>query len=138
MEPQVLSNATINRIADELLDQARTSKFGITDPSGIPVPHLYRCPDLARLPQGIQQEVVDRANREASASPLFLLSVLVSMLVVALLYFANATGPRHLPPYAFPVVVPLLPLLVRALLVRRAVRLIAQRMAAQWPVPVRV
>jgi hypothetical protein len=37
---QVMSQAAIDRIADELLEQARASKFGITDPSGVPVAHL--------------------------------------------------------------------------------------------------
>ncbi|CAN7210533.1 hypothetical protein [Massilia sp. LjRoot122] len=135
----MLSTATANRIADELLEQARSSRFGFTDPAGIPVAPLYRCRDLERLPQGLQLEIVDRATRETGATPLFIAAVTAWVLALASVYIVQPAvfSARMLPSGLF-ILAPLAPLLFRALLVRRAVRLIAGRIAAEWPVPVRM
>ncbi len=134
----MLSKATVDRIAEELLDEARASPFGVTDPSGVAVPHLYRCPDMASLPQGLQQEVVRKANQEVSSSAAFLFSLLLWLVALFLMYALGPDAPRErMLPYLFPVLVPVIPLLVRALIVRRAVKDIAGAMAAAWPVPVR-
>jgi hypothetical protein len=136
---QVMSQAAIDSIADELLAQARASKFGITDPSGVPVAHLYRCPDMARLPQGLQQQIVEKANQKVSANP-WLILLFLSWLVTLVLM--NAVDPtlasERLLRYTFPVLVPVLPLLLRAVMVRQAVKRIARQVAASWPVAIRL
>lgn len=100
MEKRVLSTVTANRIADELLEQARSSRFGFTDPAGIPVAPLYRCRDLERLPQGLQLEIVDRANRETSATPLFIAAITAWVLSIAAVYIVQPAvfSERMLPP----------------------------------------
>lgn len=133
----MLSKAQANRIADELLEQARASRFGLTDPSGTPVAPLYQCRSLGRLPQGLQQEIVRKATQEVGSSPVFLLAVAAWIVALALVYAIEPIvfGMR-LVPSAFMIVAPLAPLLFRALLVRRAVKQIASRMDP-WPIPVR-
>ncbi|MFC0254425.1 hypothetical protein [Massilia consociata] len=134
----MLSKAQANRIADELLDQARARRFGFTDPSGIPVPPFYQCRSLRRLPQGLQREIVRKATSEAGWNPWFLLATAAWVAALALVYVFEPTvlGFR-LVPSAFMIMAPLAPLLFRALLVRRAVRQIADQMHP-WPVPVRL
>jgi len=133
----VLSKAQANRIADELLEQARASRFGFTDPSGAPVAPLYQCRSLGRLPQGLQQEIVRKASQEVGSSPWFLLAVAAWIVALALVYAIEPiVFGVQLVPSAFMIVAPLAPLLLRALLVRRAVKQIADRMEP-WPIPVR-
>lgn len=135
----MLSTAQAGRLADELLDQARSSKFGITDPSGIPVPPLYQCAELGRLPQGLQAEIVRKTTLQVGTSLLFMLVVAAWIVALALVYALEPTVfGRPLVPTAFLILAPLAPLLLRALLVRRGVRLVARQVAAAWPVPVRL
>jgi hypothetical protein len=135
----VLSQAAIDRVTKELLEQVRSSRFGFTDPAGIPVPVLYQSPHLQRLPQGLQLEIVRKATLELGASPLFMLAVLAWIAAIALVYALEPTllG-RPLVPSAFMILAPLAPLLFRALLVRHAVRRIAAQLAASWPLPARL
>jgi hypothetical protein len=129
----VLSQATVNRIADELLERARASKFGFTDPSGVPVSPLYRCEDLARLPPGLQAEIVSKAIWAVGTSYAFVLLVLGLMAGMVFLHVeAPVVLGRPLPFTAMLVAIPFAPLLQVAL-VRRAVRRIAERVAAGWP-----
>ena len=131
----MVATARINRIADELLEQARASKFGYTDPSGVPVPSMYQNEDLARLPQGLQSDIVSQATRAVGTSPAFLLIVL-GLIVAITLFFGVA--PQLLgTALPFPLVLCIAPLapLLQVVLVRRAVRSIAARVAASWPVP---
>lgn len=135
----MISTASVRRIANELLDQARLSKFGFTDPSGIPLPPLYRCRELDALPQGLQQEILRKTTLETSASPLFLLAVAGWIVALALVYaLESRLGGELLVPTALLILAPLAPFLFRALLVRRAARLVAREVAAQWPLPVSV
>jgi hypothetical protein len=139
MEKRVLSTAIAHRIADELLEQARSNRFGFTDPAGIPVAPLYRCRDLEGLPQGLQLEIVDRATRETGAAPVFIAAITAWVLAIAAVYVLQpAVLSELMLPYGLFILAPLAPLLFRAVLVRRAVRLIAGRIAAEWPVPVRM
>lgn len=133
----MLSKDQANRIADELLEQARASRFGFTDPSGMPVPPLYQCRSMRHLPQGLQSEIVRKATLAVGSSPWFMLIVAAWIVALALVYAIEPTvlGVR-LVPSAFMIMAPLAPLLFRALLVRRAVRKIADRMES-WPIPVR-
>ncbi len=133
------STTTAHRIADELLEQARTSRFGFTDPAGMPVTPMYQCRDMKRLPQGLQQEIVRRATAETGATPLFVLAVIAWIVALVAVYVVEPTvAGIPVVPSAFLILAPLAPLLFRAVLVRRSVRLIAGRIAAQWPVPVRL
>jgi hypothetical protein len=134
----VLSKAQAERIADELLEQARASRFGFPDPSGMPVPPLYQSRSMRRLPPGLQTEIVRQARLAVGSSAWFVLAVVVWIVAIALVYVFEPTvlGFRTVPS-AFMILAPLAPLLLRALLVRRAVREIADRMAP-WPVPVRM
>ena len=133
-----MSKAQAERIADELLEQARASKFGFPDPSGMPVAPLYQSRSIRRLPQGLQTEIVRKARLAVGSSPWFVLAVVAWIVAIALVYVFEPTvlGFRTVPS-AFMIMAPLAPLLLRALLVRRAVREIADRMAP-WPVPVRM
>ncbi len=136
----MLSKAQADRLADELLDQARNSKFGITDPSGMPVPPLYQCRELGSLPQGLQKEIVRKTTLEVGASRVLVLATIAwgVALVLAFALELSVFG-RPLVPYPLLIIAPpLVPLLLRALLVRRAVRLVARQVAASWPVPVRL
>ncbi|WP_409265656.1 hypothetical protein [Massilia sp. BHUDP2] len=134
----MLSKAQAERIADELFEQARASRFGFPDPSGMPVAPLYQCRSMRRLPQGLQTEIVRKATLAVGSSAWFVLAVLAWIVAIALVYVFEPTvlGFRTVPS-AFMILAPLAPLLLRALLVRRAVREIADRMAP-WPVPVRM
>jgi hypothetical protein len=133
----VISKAEADRLADELLEQASKSPFGVTDPSGMPVPPLYQCRELGRLPQGVQSEIVRRTTLRVGASPLFILAVVAWIALIALFYAREWTlfGAT---PITFLILAPMAPLLLRALLVRRAVRRVARQVAASWPVPVRL
>jgi len=134
----MLSTVTVNRIAHELLDHARRSAFGITDPSGAPVARIYRCEDLARLPQGMQQEIVGRATRATYRNPATILVVMLGTTAIfhlwlaALDLFGSALGLSWLVggAIALPALLPLL----LPLLIRPAVRRIAARIGASWPV----
>jgi hypothetical protein len=94
---------------------------------------------MARLPQGLQQQIVEKANQKVSANP-WLILLFLSWLVTLVLM--NAVDPTlasdRLLRYTFPVLVPVLPLLLRAAMVRQAVKRIAQQVAASWPVAVRL
>lgn len=133
-----MSKAQAERIADELLEQARASRFGFPDPSGMPVAPLYQSRGMRRLPPGLQTEIVRKATLAVGSSAWFVLAVLAWIVAIALVYVFEPTvlGFRTVPS-AFMILAPLAPLLLRALLVRRAVREIADRMAP-WPVPVRM
>lgn len=135
----MLSQAAVDRIADELLEQARARKFGFTDPSGMPVPLLYRCRQLQALPQGLQQEIVDRAARETASHlwfvPIMFGTIAVVIMAAVFLYVLALPGTRTLP-FIFPAVTALLPFLFRAVMTGVAVRRIAAQVATSWPVPV--
>ena len=134
----MLSTSQAKRIADELLAQARASRFGFPDPSGMPVAPLYQCRSLRRFPQGLQAEIVRKATLEVGATPWFILATVAWIAAIVLVYvFEPKVLGFRLVPSAFMILAPLAPLLLRALLVRRAVREIADRMAP-WPVPVRM
>ena len=135
---QVLSKNQAERIADELLEQARASRFGFPDPSGMPVPPLYQCPSMRRLPQGLQSEIVRKARLAAGSSPWFILAVVAWIVAIALVYVFEPVVPGFKSvPSAFMILAPLAPLLFRELLARQAARKIADRIEA-WPVPVRM
>lgn len=136
----MLSQATIDRIANELLEQARNSKFGFMDPSGMPVTPLYRCRDLQALPQGLQQEIVYRATREAGSNIWFMPLMFGAIAAVIMAFFflyvlAPAPSGTRVLPFILPAMAPLLPMLFRTVLTRTAVRRIAARVAASWPIP---
>jgi len=133
-----LSKAQAERIADELLEQARASRFGFPDPSGMPVAPLYQCRSMQRLPQGLQTEIVRKARLAVGSSPWFVLAVVAWIVAIALVYVFEPTvlGFRTVPS-AFMILAPLAPLMLRELMVRGAARKIAERMAP-WPVPVRM
>lgn len=133
----MLSKAQANRIADELLEQARASRFGFTDPSGMPVPPLYQCRAMRHLPQGLQAEIVRKATLAVGFSPLFILATLAWIVVLALVYALDPTVSGIGVSTVFLIPAPLAPLLFRALLVRSAVRKVADQVAS-WPVPVRI
>lgn len=134
----MLSQTQANRIADELLEQARASRFGFTDPSGMPVPPLYQCRSMRRLPQGLQSEIVRKATLAVGSSLWFILAAVAWIVALALVYVFEPTvlGIKTVPS-PFMILAPLAPLLLRALLVRGAVRKIADRMET-WPVPIRM
>ncbi|VXC55604.1 hypothetical protein [Massilia sp. 9I] len=134
----MVSTTRLDRIADDLLDEARASAFGYTDPSGVPVAPMYRCEDMDRLPQGLQSDIVRKASWAVGSSRAYLLAAL-GCIAVALLAFvlADMVLGASLPyPMIFMVVV-WIPLL-QLVLVRRAVRRIAARVAAGWPVATRI
>lgn len=133
-----MSKAQAERIADELLEQARASRFGFPDPSGMPVAPLYQCRSMRSLPQGLQTEIVRQATLAVGSSAWFVLAVLAWIVAIALVYVFEPTvlGFRTVPS-AFMILAPLAPLLLRALLVRGAVRKIADQIDA-WPIPVRM
>jgi len=133
----VLSKAEANRLADELLEEASRSPFGVTDPSGMPVPPMYQCRELGQLPQGVQSEIVRKTILRVGASPLFILAVAAWIALIALFY-AGEWALFGKIPMTFLILAPLAPLLVRALLVRRAVRLVARQVGASWPVATRL
>ncbi|MCC2956625.1 hypothetical protein LK542_13480 [Massilia sp. IC2-477] len=134
----MVATAQINGIADELLAQARASKFGYTDPSGVPVPSMYQCADLARLPNGLQSDIVSAASRAVGTSPAFLLSVLGLVIAIILIFGAARQLAGTALPYSLMLcIAPLAPLL-QVMLVRHAVRRIAARVAASWPAAARV
>jgi len=134
----VLSKAQAERIADELLEQARASRFGFPDPSGMPVPPLYQSRSMQRLPPGLQTEIVRKARLAVGFSPWFILAVVAWIVAIALVYVFEPTvlGFRTVPS-AFMILAPLAPLMLRELMVRGAARKIAEQMAP-WPVPVRM
>ncbi|MGI4842443.1 MAG: hypothetical protein ACRYF7_03930 [Janthinobacterium lividum] len=135
----MLSQTSVRHIADELLEQARSRKFGFTDPSGLPLPPLYQCRELDVLPPGLQQEILRKATLEVGFGPLFLLIVAAWVVAFALVYAMEPTlNGEPLVPRALLMLAPLAPLLFRALLVRRAVRMIAREIGTSWPVPVRM
>lgn len=134
----MLATATIDRIADDLLHQARTSLFGFTDPSGVPVALVYRCKELARLPRGMQQEIVRRATKAFYRCPAGLLLMFLGMAALFALWLAgiglfdSGLGLAWL--IGGLVVLPsLLAMLPISLVVRPAVRRIAARVCASWP-----
>jgi hypothetical protein len=126
----MLTKEQADRIADDLLAQARTRKFGFTDPAGVPVSPVYQCRDLRSLPDGLQLEVVLQATKEVATGPLFLVLMLVWLLVLCALWLFV---PRLIATPA--AIVPLIscswlvPLAVRTVLIRRTVRLVAARLA---------
>jgi len=132
----MLSKAAISRIAEELLDQARASRVGFTDPSGVPVPPIYRNRDMAVLPPGLQLEIVNKANWAVGTSAAFILLVLA---LLGMLVLAYALAPLvlgiSLPFPAMVLFVPLVPL-VQVGLARWMARRIARLVAVHWPVPV--
>lgn len=133
----MLPTITINRIADELLYQARTSPFGFTDPSGVPVSSMYRCDDLERLPPGLQQEIVHRATRAVSGSLSVISTVLTSLAsLIVIMLLADVAFGKPLP---YPLILSLVPLvpLLQVAMTRQAVRRIAAEVAASWPVAAR-
>jgi hypothetical protein len=134
----VLSKAQAERIADELLEQARASRFGFPDPSGMPVAPLYQCRSMRRLPPGLQTEIVRKARLAVGSSPWFVLAVVAWIVAIALVYVFEPTvlGFRTVPS-AFMILAPLAPLMLRELMVRGAARKIAEQMDP-WPVPVRM
>ncbi len=134
----MLSKAQAERIADELLEQARASRFGFPDPSGMPVPPLYQSRSMQRLPPGLQTEIVRKARLAVGFSPWFILAVVAWIVAIALVYVFEPTvlGFRTVPS-AFMILAPLAPLMLRELMVRGAARKIAEQMDP-WPVPVRM
>ncbi|WP_027866707.1 hypothetical protein [Massilia alkalitolerans] len=134
----MLSKAQTERIADELLEQARASRFGFPDPSGMPVAPLYQCRSMRRLPPGLQTEIVRKARLAVGSSPWFVLAVVAWIVAIALVYVFEPTvlGFRTVPS-AFMILAPLAPLMLRELMVRGAARKIAEQMDP-WPVPVRM
>lgn len=127
----MLPTTTVNCIADELIAWARASRFGITDPSGVPVSLVYRCNDLARLPSGLQLEIVDKATSAITgrrAYRLLVFGVIAAFFVVltALLMFDVPLLPAII---VAPVIVPT----IQVIMVRREVKRIAKRVAAAWP-----
>lgn len=133
-----MSKAQAERIADELLEQARASRFGFPDPSGMPVARLYQCRSMRRLPQGLQTEIVRKATLAVGSSAWFVLAVVAWIVAIALVYVFEPTvlGFRTVPS-AFMILAPLAPLMLRELMVRGAARKIAEQMDP-WPVPVRM
>ncbi len=133
-----MSKAQTERIADELLEQARASRFGFPDPSGMPVAPLYQCRSMRRLPPGLQTEIVRKARLAVGSSPWFVLAVVAWIVAIALVYVFEPTvlGFRTVPS-AFMILAPLAPLMLRELMVRGAARKIAEQMDP-WPVPVRM
>lgn len=133
-----MSKAQAERIADELLEQARASRFGFPDPSGMPVAPLYQCRSMRRLPPGLQTEIVRKARLAVRSSPWFVLAVVAWIVAIALVYVFEPTvlGFRTVPS-AFMILAPLAPLMLRELMVRGAARKIAEQMDP-WPVPVRM
>ncbi len=133
-----MSKAQAERIADELLEQARASRFGFPDPSGMPVAPLYQCRSMRRLPPGLQTEIVRKARLAVGSSPWFVLAVVAWIVAIALVYVFEPTvlGFRTVPS-AFMILAPLAPLMLRELMVRGAARKIAEQMDP-WPVPVRM
>lgn len=133
-----MSKAQAERIADELLEQARASRFGFPDPSGMPVPPLYQSRSMQRLPPGLQTEIVRKARLAVGFPPWFILAVVAWIVAIALVYVFEPTvlGFRTVPS-AFMILAPLAPLMLRELMVRGAARKIAEQMDP-WPVPVRM
>lgn len=133
-----MSKAQAERIADELLEQARASRFGFPDPSGMPVAPLYQSRSMRRLPPGLQTEIVRKARLAVGSSPWFVLAVVAWIVAIALVYVFEPTvlGFRTVPS-AFMILAPLAPLMLRELMVRGAARKIAEQMDP-WPVPVRM
>jgi hypothetical protein len=129
----MIATATIDRIAHELLHELRTSPFGVTDPSGVPVARVFRCEDLDRLPPGLQQALVYKANQAVSRSWTFAMTVLTSVVALALVVLVAELvfGSRQFYFLLF-AIGPLVPLMQLAL-TRQAVRRIAAQVSASWP-----
>ena len=129
----MLSKDQANRVAEELLAQSRSSKFGFMDPAGIPAPPAYQCRELRALPQRLQHEVVRQAIREVGTNRTFLLIFLAWMTGCAVLWFFGQTlvrPPQGPIPALFLSLI--LPFAVRLFLVRRAVKLIALELSQSW------
>ena len=129
----MLSKDQANCVAEELLAQARSSKFGFIDPAGIPAPPAYQCRELRALPQGLQHEVVRQARHSVGTNQTFVLIFLVWMAGCAALWVFGQTLMR--PPFSpIPVLFLslMLPFAVRLFLVRRAVKLIASELSQSW------
>jgi len=134
----MLSTATINRIADELLQQAWTTPFGVTYPSGVPVSLIYRCDELARLPPGLQREIVSKADQAVSGSLPFIMAMLTSIVsLTVLMLVTDVVFGKPLPYSLMLAIAPLVPL-VQVAVTWQAVRRIAARVAASWPAPARL
>ncbi|GEM_PF-2024483 len=134
----MLSKAQAERIADELLEQARASRFGFPDPSGMPVAPLYQSRSMRRLPPGLQTEIVRKARLAVGFSPWFILAVVAWIAAIGLAYVIEPSVLGFQPTRsAFMMLAPLAPLMLRELLVRGAARKIAEQMDP-WPVPVRM
>lgn len=121
-----MSRDEADRIADQILHQAKLANRGHRTPVHTSIPLLCRCRELRALPQRVQLEVIREARHEVTRNPVYvLLGLAWIVLIVALWIFVVAPLRRA------SLITPLIgiswinPFLVREWLLRRRVQMIA-------------
>lgn len=121
----MLSKDQASAIADEILGQARAQRERQSSAS-LSVGALYRCRELRSLPKWMQIEVARQAALAVWRSPFFIFLALAWIFALAMLslyWFDHSLRSALIGPSI--VVCGLVPMLIRSLLVRREIRIIA-------------
>ena len=122
----MLSTQNANRIADDIMQQARLDKLSQLTQVVPSLPLLCRFREMRSLPQQVQQAVVRQATADVLRTPAYIVSLLLSILMLGVVWW-SALGAT----FEAKAIIPLsvlaiaIPVLLRALLVRYRARAIA-------------
>jgi hypothetical protein len=126
----MLSKEQAHAIADAILASARYPRENRMASAERPIPPLYRCKELSAIEPVMRTEVVRQARNALNRNPLFILFMLVWLLIFVL-FVLYGTGDARLSKNAAPITIGwLVPMMARALFVRRGIRNIASMLRA--------
>jgi len=126
----MLSKEQAHAIADAILASARYPRENRMASAERPIPPLYRCKELSAIEPVMRTEVVRQARNVLNRNPLFILFMLVWLLIFVL-FVLYGTGDARLSKNAAPITIGwLVPMMARALFVRRGIRNIASMLRA--------
>lgn len=135
-EHNLLSKDQAGVIADEILGQARQARHDKHRMAPSSVAIVYRCRALLALPGWMQMEVVRQATQAVARSPVFFSMSLASALAFVMLFMHKPESPIRAGLVGLSIMVfGLFPMLLRVLLVRRHVRIVAGELQAWAPFP---
>lgn len=128
----MLSRDDANRIAEQILHQAHATRQGGHTLAPRRVPILYRSPALDALPRSVQAELLQAARQAALRSWPFIVTTFLWLALIVGAWIGTVSHHKTVHLIApFLVWSWLAPLLVRGLVARHRVRLLATQRLAQ-------